>query len=338
MNRLHLGPVSLQLNAVPIAYCLLSFLGLLIISVCTLTFGDLGLRLAELPSALFGYSSGKSAFVLERIRGPRLATAILAGALLGLSGTLFQTVTRNPLGSPDVIGVGAGAGAGAAISSLLIPIVPASVGAVGGAALATLLVYVFTGRGFRSSAHIILAGIGVSTFAYALTQYVVSTHLHDKAAVLAGYLVGSLNAVNLCDVTVTGLALLLLLPTSFALSTNISLLEIGDEAATGLGVNPDRTRTQAIVISVIASGTAVSAIGPVAFVALTAPQIARRLIRSSQVNIASSALTGALILATADLAAQHLPLLTGLPVGILTLGIGGLYLGYLLTHEKRKEQ
>ncbi|MBO1901462.1 iron chelate uptake ABC transporter family permease subunit [Leucobacter weissii] len=307
-----------------------------VVAVVTLTAGDLGIPLAELPGALLGDAEGASAFVLERLRGPRLATAVLAGALLGVSGALFQTVTRNPLGSPDVIGLGAGAGAGAAIITLAFPLVPASVGAVAGAAVAALVVYIATGRGFRSPVRTIIAGIAVAALAYAVTQYVVSTHLRDAASQLAAYLVGSLNAANLQDVLVTAVAVAIVLPLAVAVARDASLLEMGDDTAAGIGVDPNRTRTAAIVLSVVAAGAAVAAAGPISFVALTAPQIVRRIVGSSDCAVLGSALTGALLLAAADLATQQLPLFAGLPVGVLTLGVGGLYLGYLLVREHAK--
>jgi iron complex transport system permease protein len=319
-----------------LVYCALTATVLVAVALATLTLGKLGIPIAELPSALFGGADATTTFVLERLRGPRLVTAILAGALLGVSGALFQTVTRNPLGSPDVIGLGAGAGAGVAITALAFPLVPSSIGAVLGAGAATALVFVSTGRGFRSPNRTIIAGIAVAALAYAVTQYVVSTQLRDAASQLAAYLVGSLNAANGQDVLVTAIAAVAVLPLAAALSRDVSLLEMGDDAASGVGVDPHRTRTLAVVLSVLAAGASVAATGPVSFVALTAPQIARRLIGTSGASILPSACTGALILALADLAAQQAPVVAGLPVGVLTLGVGGLYLGYLLVREHAK--
>ncbi|WP_263118407.1 iron chelate uptake ABC transporter family permease subunit [Cellulomonas sp. RIT-PI-Y] len=319
-----------------LVYCALTAAALVAVALATLTLGKLGIPIAELPSALFGGADATTTFVLERLRGPRLVTAILAGALLGVSGALFQTVTRNPLGSPDVIGLGAGAGAGVAITALAYPLVPSSIGAVLGAGAATALVFVSTGRGFRSPNRTIIAGIAVAALAYAVTQYVVSTQLRDAASQLAAYLVGSLNAANGQDVLVTAIAVVVVLPLAAALSRDVSLLEMGDDTASGVGVDPHRTRTLAVVLSVLAAGASVAATGPVSFVALTAPQIARRLIGTSGASILPSACTGALILALADLAAQQAPVVAGLPVGVLTLGVGGLYLGYLLVREHAK--
>lgn len=314
-------------------FCGVTLAAVLVVGCLTLSLGELGIPLTELPGALLGGADGTTAFVLERLRGPRLVTAVLAGALLGVSGALFQTVTRNPLGSPDVIGLGAGAGAGVAVTALAFPLVPSSVGAVLGAAAATGLVFVSTGRGFRSPTRTIIAGIAVAALGYAVTQYVVSTQLRDAASQLAAYLVGSLNAANAEDVLVAGVAALVLIPVAAMLSRDVSLLEMGDDTASGVGVDPQRTRTLAVLVSVLAAGASVAVTGPVSFVALTAPQIARRVIGTSGTSVLPSACTGALILALADLAAQQAPWVSGLPVGVLTLGVGGLYLGYLLVRE-----
>lgn len=333
---LRAGRLAVPVHRPAMVFCVVTAAALLIVATLTLTLGDLGIPLADLPAAVFSGAEGKTAFVLERLRGPRLATAILAGALLGVSGALFQTVTRNPLGSPDVIGLGAGAGAGVAVITLALPFVPAAIGAMLGAGLAAALVFVSTGRGFRSPTRTIIAGIAVAALAYAVTQYVVSTQLRDAASQLAAYLVGSLNAANAQDVLVTGIAATLILPAALAVSRDVSLLEMGDDAASGIGVDANRTRTVAVILSVLAAGAAVAATGPIAFVALTAPQIARRLAGTSDVSVVPAALTGALILALADLAAQQAPIVAGLPVGVLTLGVGGIYLGYLLVRQHSK--
>lgn len=320
-----------------VRYCIAIAVALLVASVATLTLGRLGIALPDLLAALITTPSGKTGFVLERLRGPRLLTAIGVGAALGLAGTLFQTVTRNPLGSPDIIGIGAGAGAGVAVTTLFWNgLIPTPIGALAGAALAIAIVHLSTGKGFSSPARVIIAGIGVSAIAFAITQYVVSIGLRDQASQLAAYLAGSLNATNWNDVLVLATMLVIVLPIAAALSSDLRLMEMGDALADSLGARTARTRAVAIVLSVIAAAGAVTAAGPIAFVALTAPQIARRATRSPGANLVASALTGALILVVADLAVQQLEWADGLPVGVLTAGVGGVYLGYLLIREWKK--
>ncbi|MFF8617482.1 FecCD family ABC transporter permease [Streptomyces sp. NPDC015350] len=306
-------------------------------AVATLSLGRLGIPLADLPGAVTGGAEGKDAFVLERLRGPRLTVAVGTGAALGLSGALFQSVTRNPLGSPDVIGLASGAGAGAAIAALLFPdTVPVSLGALLGAVLAMALVYVSTGTGFRNPARLVIAGIGVAAIGTAITQYVVYAMERDRAAVLSAYVNGSLSARSWEDATTIWLVLLVVAPLTALLSRRLDIGEMGDDIADALGSEPRRTKTAAVVLAIVLSAAAVSVAGPIAFIALTAPQVAKRITRASGPHLALSTLTGALLLVLADLCAQQLTLFDNLPVGIYTMAIGGGYLGCLLVREWRR--
>ncbi|MGW3366007.1 FecCD family ABC transporter permease [Streptosporangium canum] len=306
-------------------------------AVATLSLGRLGIALPDLVSALTRGATGKQAFVLERLRGPRLVVAVGAGAALGLSGALFQTVTRNPLGSPDVIGLSAGAGAGAAFAVLLLPgVLPAPAGALAGAVIAMVLVYVSTGAGFRNPGRLIVAGIGVHAIATAFTQYVVYAVERDKAAVLTAYVNGSLSARSWEHAVTIWAVLLAVVPPVAVLARRLNISEMGDELAGSLGAEPKRARVVAVALSIVLSAGAVSVAGPIAFIALTAPQIARRLTRLPGPHLTLAPLVGALLLVLADLAAQQAPVPGNLPVGIYTLAVGGLYLGYLLTREWKK--
>lgn len=333
---IRLGSIALHVNRRALIFTGVSLLLTAVLGMLTLSLGELGVGPSDLWAALVGEMEGKTKFVLERLRGPRLATAVLVGALLGISGALFQGATRNPLGSPDVIGIAAGAKTGVAAMTLAPLWVPTPVGSAIGAGSAALIVYLSTGRGFRSPTRTIIAGIGVGALAHAVTHYIVSVKLRESAHHLTASLTGSLNAANARDIAVAGIALIIVMPLALMVSGNVSLLAMGDEVAGGLGGQPVRARTAAIVISVLAAASAVAAAGPIAFVALTSPQIAQRIVRSPDILIFSSAASGSLILVLADLAAQQFPLAKGLPVGVVTLGVGGIYLGYLLLVQHRK--
>lgn len=310
---------------------------LLVVSVATLSMGKLGIPATELPRSLFVERDGKAAFVLDFLRGPRLVVALGAGAALGISGALFQSVTRNPLGSPDVVGVSAGAGAGAAYFGLFVPgSASIALGSVIGAGVAVGLVAVSTGTGLSNPMRMVLAGIGVSAMAMAFTQYVVYVVARDKATMLSAYLNGSLNARG-WDHAQTIWVVLALCAVPLALITiPLGLTEMGDEVAASLGVHSGSVRRSAVLLSVLLAGGAVAVAGPIAFIALTAPHITRRLARSATPLLLLSGAMGALLLTTADLATQQAPWFEGLPVGILTLAIGGAYLGALLIAEWRK--
>ncbi|MFE6490610.1 FecCD family ABC transporter permease [Streptomyces sp. NPDC057748] len=331
------GRVAVPVRRVSVLTALVLLVLLLAGAVATLSLGRLGVPLADLAGALTGGAEGKDAFVLERLRGPRLTVAVGTGAALGLSGALFQSVTRNPLGSPDVIGLASGAGAGAAISALLFPdTVPVALGALLGALLAMALVYVSTGTGFRNPARLVIAGIGVAAIGTAITQYVVYAMERDRAAVLTAYVNGSLSARSWEDATTIWLVLLVAAPLTALVSRRLDIGEMGDDIAAALGSEPRRTKTAAALLAIVLSAGAVSVAGPIAFVSLTAPQIARRITRVSGPHLALSALTGALLLVLADLCAQQLPLFDNLPVGIYTMAVGGVYLGCLLVREWRR--
>lgn len=312
--------------------------GLLVLTaVLTLTMGRLGIEPAALPNALLGGAEGKTRFVLSTLRGPRLVVAAGTGVALGVSGALFQSVTRNPLGSPDVIGVAAGAGAGAAFFGLLAPgALPVWLGALIGALAAIALVALSTSVGFANPGRMILAGIGVSAMAVAFTQYVVFVIARDRASVLQSYLNGSLNARSWDHAATIWLVIAASLVPLLLLTARLAVTEMGDELADALGAAPRATRRWAVVVSVALAAAAVTVAGPIAFVALTAPHIARRLARSALPQLTLSALAGALLLCLADLAVQQVGWFDGLPVGILTLGIGGLYLGFLLIREWKR--
>jgi iron complex transport system permease protein len=319
---------------------LLLVLGILLVAVLTLTLGRLGVAPGDLVPAILGTSAGSSAgtdrIVFAVLRGPRLVTAIAAGAAFAVAGTLFQTVTRNPLGSPDVIGLTAGASAGAVAFGLLwTGVLPLPAGALIGALAAMALVWVGTGRGFSSPSRMLLVGIGVSAMALALVQYAISRVGLEQATVLAAYLTGSLAARDWNHAAIIWVALLLL-PCALLLSRRLQLVEMGDEQADALGARPANTRLLAILVAIGLATAAVTVSGPIAFIALVAPQIAKRLIRSPGPAVVLSALMGAFLLTLADLLAQQLPFQVQLPVGILTAMLGGIYLGYLLITEWKK--
>lgn len=316
----------------------LAMLGVgLVASLLTLTVGELGIPLRDLPSVLTGNGSRAQEWVLRTNRLPRLLVGALAGAAFGVAGSIFQSVTRNPLGSPDVIGLGAGAAAGAAAASLIWPgVVPASVGALIGAGIAIVAVYLGSGSGFSAPYRMVVTGIAVGAMALAFVQLALARATREDAFVMAAWLNGSLASRRWGDVTLIAVALVVLIPAALLLTRRLQLVEMGDDAATGLGVDPTRTRNLAVGVAVLLTAAAVTVSGPVAFVALTAPQIARRLTRSTGPGMIAAAFTGATVLVVADLLAQRLPFGVQYPVGVVTAALGGIYLAILLIREWRR--
>lgn len=299
--------------------------------------GSLAVGLGDILDLLTGRADRLTAYAVTNIRGPRVLTAIGAGAALGLSGALFRSATRNPLGTPDVIGLSAGAGAGVAVFAAFLPgVVSASLGSVVGVAAALGLVVLATGNGLSSTSRIIIAGIGVSAIAGAVTNVIITTRTRDASSQLAAALVGSLNSRSLSHVLLIAVVLAASVPFLVVVSHRLRVLELGDGLSHALGAPAGRTRAGAIVLSVALLAAGVAVAGPVAFVPLTAAGAAAKLSGRSGPNLVGSAITGAIVLVAADAAAQGLPALDGLPVGVVTGLVGGVYLGFLLVGEWKR--
>lgn len=305
-----------------------------VLGILALGLGDLGVSPTELPSALVA-DSGAASFVVKTLRGPRLLVAIGAGAAFGVSGSLFQRVTRNPLGSPDVIGLTAGASAGAVGFGVLWPgIVPLPAGAVIGAVIAIGIVSVATGTGLSSPGKLIIAGIGVQAIALSFVQFVLTRIKREQATVLATWLNGSLEARNLQDVAVIAVVLLVGGTAALVISRRLAIVEMGDDIADGVGASASRTRTGAVIIAIVLAAGGVAVCGPIAFIALMAPHLARVIARSHSPVVAG--LTGSALLVVADIIVQFTPMPQQLPVGVVTAMIGGVFLGWLLVSQWRK--
>jgi iron complex transport system permease protein len=215
-------------------------------------------------------------------------------------------------------------------------VLPLPMGALLGAFVAMALVYLGTGHGFASPGRMIVVGIGVNAMALAFIQWIITRTSREQATVIAAYLNGSTASRSWDDARLIAVALAVLLPLAIILSRRLQVLEMGDEIAESLGARANRTRIWSVVVAICCATAAVTVVGPVAFVALTAPQIGRRLTRAAGPNVVVAALTGGFILASADLIVQQGPLDTQLPVGILTAAVGGVYLGYLLMKEWKR--
>lgn len=309
------------------------------VAVVALTTGDFTVPLPELLQTLTGQGSQVNDYVVLGIRLPRLLTGLLVGAALAAGGAVFQSLTRNPLGSPDVIGATQGAATGALLVILVIGggVVEVALGSMIGAMAVALLVVVMCGRtlhGYR----IVLVGIGVGATLLAVNNFLLSRANLETAQVAQAWLVGSLNVRGWQYAVPLAVALAVLLVPVLAMSGWLRMLELGDDTAAALGVPVHRARLGLLLLGAALAGVAVAAAGPVIFVALAAPQIARKLARSDQPVVLLSALTGALLLAAGDLAAQRLFAPTQLPVGIATGTLGGIYLAWLLAVQWRSDR
>ncbi|MBP2479301.1 iron complex transport system permease protein [Crossiella equi] len=330
--------VCLRVDARVLVVCLLLLLGAAATAVFAMTTGDFELTPGEVVSALLGAGDGATEFVVLTLRLPRVAAALLIGTALAVSGAVMQSLTRNPLGSPDFIGFTTGSATGAILVIVLFQgsMAMVSAGALAGGLLTLVIAYLLAFRGGLQVARLVLVGIGLSSLLVAVNLYLVTeANLYDALAAQA-WQTGSLNGRTWAHLLPLGLAMLALLPLAFAYGRRLAVLEMGDSAATALGVRAERTRLVLVLVSVGLCALATAAAGPISFIALAAPQLARRLTGAAGPNLGAAALTGAFLLSLADLLVQRVFAPVQLPVGIVTGAIGGLYLVWLLAREWRR--
>lgn len=317
----------------------LLFLLVILLAFLAMTTGKFPIDIPTLINIVIGGSQGgiKEKIVID-IRLPRLLTAIGVGAALGISGAIFQSISRNVLGSPDVIGFTTGAASGALLQIIVfngsIPEIAVST-LVGGMATALVVYLLSLKNGVMSGYTMILIGIGVGAVLHAFNGLLLVKGNIDNAIVANLWLAGSLNARTWQHVYPVFIGLFLLIPLIFFYSKSLTLMEMGDDMAQQLGVNVGRVRWIMIFSAVILASLATACAGPIAFVALAAPQLVIRLSHSGKLPIMGSALMGSLLLLLADVLSQNLPLNVMMPVGLMTGVIGGLYLLWLLTRTHK---
>lgn len=303
----------------------------------SLSLGDFKIPVLDVVRTLFGGGDRATEFIVNRLRLPRALTGLLVGTALGLSGAIFQSIARNPLASPDIIGVTYGASAFAvfAIVTLGLTGVAVSALAIVGAVLTAFIMYVLAWRHGVSSYRLILIGIGIGAIATSVTSYLLTKARVEIAQQALIWLTGSLNGRDWSNVRSLAITFVVLLPFMIFLVQQLRILQLGDETAYGLGLRVETARLGLIVIAVLLAAVATAAAGPIGFVAFVAPPIARRLTRSPGPAMITSGLLGALVVALSDLVAQHAFGDTQLPVGVVTGVVGAPYLMFLLARANR---
>ena len=330
------GPVAAQipwrvviLNSVLVAV-------ILCLSIWALMQGDREYSAFQVIDTLLGGGTRSSRIVVP-LRAARIVAALLVGAALGLSGAIFQVISGNTLGSPDIIGFTNGAATGALLQIIVFNSGPVEVaaGAVIGGLATSLLVWLMTRhtglRGFR----LVLVGIGVGSTLAALNSLLVVRASLTQAQTAASWLAGSLNDIVWERSFALMIAMALVVPALLLVTRPLGAIRFGDNVAAGLGVSVNRYRVAALFIGVLLVSLATATTGPVAFVALAAPHIAKTLTKTTGVGFTSSALMGALLVFGSDLIGRY-AIPGGMQVGVVTGAIGGLYLMYLIYLERKK--
>ncbi|MFK0012009.1 FecCD family ABC transporter permease [Streptomyces sp. NPDC091027] len=284
-----------------------------------------------LPAA-FGMRTGIADYVIHRIRLPRALAALLGGALFGLAGALYQRLVRNPLATPDIVGVSAGAGAGAVTMLLLVPAVPLGVeaAAVGGAfALVGAVLALSRSGGKVDTYRLVIIGIGLAAVCTAYTNYLFTSAGKQGLSQVMRWLIGSVSGATWDGVTTLAVSLAVCALCTVPVHRALSALSLGDDLAAGLGSRVGAARTAALLLGAAAAALATSVVGPIGFVSLVSGPIAARLVGTDRALVLAPAIGAAIVLG-ADVVAQHGPLISPVPTGAVTALIGAPYFVLLI--------
>lgn len=319
---------------------------LVIVAALNLGRGEFPIPVTDVLRILVGAGDPADSYIVTQLRLPRVLTGAFVGAALGVAGALTQAVVRNPLASPDILGVTDGASVfavasvvltgGAGVAGLAVSPVGTPLAALAGGLVAAALVYGLAYRQGLDGFRLILVGIGVSAAAVSLTTWLLVSVNVTQAGQVLTWLRGSLVSRSWENVIPAGIVLVVGLPLAVALAHRLAALELGDDTARGLGVRVDRARAGVVGVAVVLAAVATACAGPIRFVALVVPQIMLRLTGGSRPPLVASAAGGALLVVTADLVARTV-LGEAVPVGVVTVVVGAPYLLYLLVRRTRRE-
>ncbi len=312
-------------------------LACLVASLWSLTIGDTDYSLSQVIGALLGQGSDSDQLIVVEWRLPRTLLGLFGGAALGVSGAIIQSMTRNPLGSPDVIGFSSGAYTGALVVLLVVGSNSGmvSIGAMIGGVVTALAVYLLAYQRGVQGMRFIVVGISVAAMLNATNSFLLITVGKEEAVSAASWGAGSLNNATWTGVWTLLISFVFLIPITVKNLRPLQLLEMGDDSASALGVPAERTRIVMLVAGVGFVCVLTALTGPISFVALAAPQLARRITGAAGVTLMASALMGGLLLVVSDIIARVIIAPNQLAVGIVTSCLGGAYLLWLLVHESR---
>lgn len=348
MNHSHVGPVatspmrprqrmvrtrffSARINGRVLLFAALASIVLIVLATWAMTLGSYRIPFLDVAKALIGDSTANHELIVRQLRLPRVLSAILIGASLAMSGAIFQGLVRNALVSPDVIGIETGATLCAVFwivthqPPALIPLA-----AFGGATGTAALIYLLSWKGGIAPNRLILVGIGIGATLSAATTMLIVRFPIEVVRPAVVWTMGSLYGSSWSDVRTLAIVLAALAPLAVGLTWPLRTMQLGDDVTRGLGLPLERTRLGLIVIACGLCAVATALAGPIAFVALMVPHMARMIAGplSGSVMIFSAVL-GACFLLLADTVGQHL-LPVALPTGVVTAAVGAPYFLFLL--------
>lgn len=304
---------------------------LVLLMLWAITLGAVDLSIREVWNATWGDGDRKTLLVVRTLRWPRIATAVVIGMALAISGMLFQSIARNPLVSPDIIGINSGATV-VAVAWLVMTSNTSQVplAAFLGAIITATVIYLLSWRNGASPDRMILVGIGVGSMTSAVTALILVRYPLEQIRPAVVWTMGSIYGSTWSDVKITGLVILLTLPVAIVLMQPLRAMSLGDNVTRSLGIPLETTRLAVIVIGCALASVAVAFAGPVGFVALMVPHMARMIAgpQSGGVLVFSGLLGGIMLLLSDTVALHFLPVV--LPVGVVTGAIGAPYFLFLL--------
>lgn len=319
--------------------CLVLVLVSLAVAIVSLQSGAVTLDMSQVFNALTGSAPRNITMVVTEWRLPRVMMALLVGAALGISGAIFQSLMRNPLGSPDVMGFNTGAWSGVLVAMVLFGqhLTAITLAAMAGGILTSLVVWALAWRDGIETFRLIIIGIGMRAMLMAFNTWLLLQASLETSLSAGLWFAGSLNGLTWAKTLPAAPLILLMFVCALVLVKRMRLLEMGDDSACALGVSVERSRLMLMLVAVVLTAAATAIAGPISFIALVAPHIARRLSGTARWGLTQSALCGSLLLLAADLCAQRLFMPYQLPVGVVTVSLGGIYLIVLLVQESRKK-
>lgn len=337
---LRTGPWSILIYKRNFYVCLILAFFLFFISILHIKSGSYFLSYSQIWHSISNLGENATVDrIVWRLRIPRIITAIFVGGALGIAGAVFQSLSRNPLGSPDILGFTTGAATGAILQIILINAGPwqTILAAIACGLITSLIIFLLAYRRHQpiSITRLVLIGIGIGATLSGINNILLVMGDLDKAASAQLWLSGSLNTRTLQHALLIALVFVVVTPIIFSQSNKLSLIELGDDLAKQLGIRLQRTRLIAIIAAIILTASATAVAGPIAFVALAAPQLAKRIIRSPNLVLLASALMGAVLVAGADLLTLRFPLNFNLPIGLVTGLLGATYFIWLLKYQSR---
>lgn len=330
--------IAITINKRLLLTCSIIIVLAVAVLIAALVSGRIHIPILDVIDVLMGNGQRRTRLVVLQWRMPRATAALLFGALLGLGGAVFQSITRNPLGSPDVVGFDAGAYTGAILAITFAGggwLVLAG-SAIAGGLLTAFAVYLLTWHKGIQGFQLIVVGIGVSAMLNSANHWILLKSSLSTAMAANTWGMGSLAKVSSQQLAPILWIAVPVVIYALTLSRPLRMIEMGDSRARALGVRVETVRLSLMILAVIATALVTAIAGPIPFVALAAPPIARAVTRSAGTSLVASMATGALLLSIADFVAQHGFAPIQLPVGVVTLCIGGTYFLWLIIKEARR--